>query len=263
MPKIQPGFLVILKGHDKAMRGFSLVELLVVISILAVLMSLLLPALSKAREQTQRTRCLSNLRQFGVASMNYSNAFRGDVPYAGWIPPNTEGRFLFDVDVRRELFLNYGLTNARLWWCPSGVARANPVVSTANFLNDRWFTDPAYGPAWGSNNRAQTNYGYFAGPRRGYTGALAQLYQMPYLLNFSDASAQSTRILWSDPLRDPGVNSGAFAGWRIPVNTHDNAGDASPDGGNQVMADGHGEWRPYRFGVNTQAWNAQTFLYFQ
>jgi prepilin-type N-terminal cleavage/methylation domain-containing protein len=60
--------------------GFTLVELLVVIGIIAVLISVLLPTLGRAREAAKRTQCLSNLRQIGTLLNMYANAHKGQVP---------------------------------------------------------------------------------------------------------------------------------------------------------------------------------------
>jgi len=61
-------------------RGFTLIELLVVISIISLLISILLPALSKAREVATATSCLSNIRQMNMAVLQYTDASEGYLP---------------------------------------------------------------------------------------------------------------------------------------------------------------------------------------
>ena len=67
----------------RSARGFTLVELLVVVGIIAVLISLLMPSLNKARVAAVRTQCLSNVRQFAVAQANYAAEQRNRLVIAG------------------------------------------------------------------------------------------------------------------------------------------------------------------------------------
>src|SRR6478735_150332 len=76
----------------RSRRGFSLVELLVVIGIMAMLIGILLPALIRARESAKMTQCMSNLRQWGVAAQKYADGNGGWLPREGddgdkWFKP--------------------------------------------------------------------------------------------------------------------------------------------------------------------------------
>jgi prepilin-type N-terminal cleavage/methylation domain-containing protein len=66
--------------NERKRAAFTLVELLVVIGIIAVLISILLPALSKAREQANRAQCLSNQKQIVAAILMYAGENKGTLP---------------------------------------------------------------------------------------------------------------------------------------------------------------------------------------
>ena len=75
--------------RDVRRRGFTLVELLVVIAIIGILVGLLLPAVQAAREAARRMSCSNNLKQFGLAMLNYESAHKG-FPY-GSFPHQSPG----------------------------------------------------------------------------------------------------------------------------------------------------------------------------
>jgi prepilin-type N-terminal cleavage/methylation domain-containing protein/prepilin-type processing-associated H-X9-DG protein len=117
-------------GH----KGFTLVELLVVIGIIAVLISLLLPSLNKARESARRVSCASNVRQLCNVMIMYSSENRGVFPDMGngdgsfsnyTTPANTtqDPRLYFiHPGAREELTRKYKMTR-NVFYCPSNPFR--------------------------------------------------------------------------------------------------------------------------------------------
>ena len=73
-------------GQGSRQRGFTLVELLVVIGIIAVLISILLPALTRARRSAYTLQCSSNMRQLSMAMLMYINDNKGRFPAAEFFP---------------------------------------------------------------------------------------------------------------------------------------------------------------------------------
>jgi len=110
--------------------GFSLVELLVVMGIIAVLIAILLPVLGRAREMGRRTTCLSNLRTLGQAMRMYAQDFRDRLPNSN--PPNTAHDYNADNYVLVSLNRAY-VKAPRTFYCPSDRDPAPQSIDTADY----------------------------------------------------------------------------------------------------------------------------------
>jgi prepilin-type processing-associated H-X9-DG protein/prepilin-type N-terminal cleavage/methylation domain-containing protein len=97
---------VLMPPHSKnSERAFTLVELLVVIGIIALLIALLLPALSKAREQANMVKCLATLRSMGQAAHLHAAEHQGYLPMAGkQSAPSLRPQDLRDVGMRKYTY---------------------------------------------------------------------------------------------------------------------------------------------------------------
>lgn len=139
-------------NRGQKIKGFTLVELLVVIGIIAVLIGILLPALSKARDQSKIVKCLANLQQLGLAIDMYANVSKGMMPmgFERWIAcpaitsPDTSGHGRSWAGMLRDV----AKVPTYVFVCPAD-DRANvaspdgflcPIGSESNALNDPRFT---------------------------------------------------------------------------------------------------------------------------
>jgi prepilin-type N-terminal cleavage/methylation domain-containing protein len=101
--------------------AFTLVELLVVIGIIALLMGILLPVIARARESSNRTKCASNLRQFGQFIIIFANEHKGRVPTGHDTPLHNAGGQNMMWMYTKDYFVlvdEYG-ANQRIFICPS------------------------------------------------------------------------------------------------------------------------------------------------
>jgi prepilin-type N-terminal cleavage/methylation domain-containing protein/prepilin-type processing-associated H-X9-DG protein len=109
------------------LKGFTLIELMVVITIIAILAAMLLPALKKAKDTAQSIKCLGNLKQLGLAAINYADDFNGRLPPTLAGPgADTSNPYLWHFFIK-SLGYDGGPAKAAqryskgydVWYCPS------------------------------------------------------------------------------------------------------------------------------------------------
>ena len=130
--------------HLRKNRGFTLIELLVVVAIIALLISILLPSLSKARDIARGVACLSNIRQINLASIMYTDENEGFYPTTNsyWTGMLYEGGYM----PAREAFQCPDFENATGWYVDEFAIPANDpsnwawrnVDYGANYHNITW-----------------------------------------------------------------------------------------------------------------------------
>jgi len=220
---------------SRASRGFTLVELLVVIAIIAVLISILLPSLARARQHALRVTCASNLRQVGQAVHMYASTYGGKVlPYdredqvrydgvsGTWLTyqfPSPGLRKPFNLGLAHTLGF---LPDPRILYCPAMHGNGIDVIGTPD----------AYPKPWGS-----------AGDSKGFIRA-GYLYKPHSKLTRLYPDGPSVRVELYKTLRELG-NERALAMDLLHIDTPLLNRAPHRDGWNILFGDGRVEWRTH------------------
>jgi prepilin-type N-terminal cleavage/methylation domain-containing protein len=228
-------------------KGFTLVELLVVIGIIAVLLGILLPVISKSREQATRTKCASNLRQWAIALHAYASMNRSAFPYnGGAIPPGIPvgGRHIsWNGSVVQDFWRAYLIQNKNLaqragdniLFCPSQDwhrEEGNDTTLLGGLVG--YFYMPGRDP----NNCGNMDY---SGAGNGWVE------KKKFGQHFKNAPIASDMLQYF-------TGDGSWA--RYSSHTKGN----KPTGGNFLFEDGHVLW--YDYSEVTQGGAVDGFLFF-
>ncbi len=113
--------------RSHAFHAFTLIELLVVIAIIAILAAILFPVFARARENARRASCQSNMKQLGLALVQYNQDYDGSYPVTyysgGWQPATTEGGYTATATYPYA-------KSAQIWICPSQTGPDYPKFQT-------------------------------------------------------------------------------------------------------------------------------------
>ena len=227
-----------------ATHGFTLVEVLIVVTIITLLLALLLPSLGHARELARRAVCMSNLAQIATGINSYAIDNERRYPYRGWDWPNMVFRS-GSYDMRPQL---EPYASPEVFYCPSGGFPGG--VDYQSLVDDAddesgWRNPYFVGPPW-NVSVAHITYSIFTGiahPSGLYMPFVPEMANLPILRMTGVALPSETPLASDLTFWEGGINS--FIMHNHPYWPGYAISDPSPIYGGQatVFWDGHSEWR--------------------
>jgi prepilin-type N-terminal cleavage/methylation domain-containing protein len=114
------------------MSGFTLLELLAVIVVIAILATLLIPGFGAAKSKARRVACLNNLRQIGFGVNLYAGDSRDAAP-GGWPPTNSTFNYFQGVTAYKKLLASYATSN--LFICPADIFHYDYLTNSPGYAH--------------------------------------------------------------------------------------------------------------------------------
>jgi prepilin-type N-terminal cleavage/methylation domain-containing protein/prepilin-type processing-associated H-X9-DG protein len=226
-------------------QAFTLIELLIVIAIIGVLMGLLMPTISSAREQARRATCTANLRNIGAALAAYAADHDRKLPYF----TDTCGAWLWDISYKtRDSILKTGAVR-NSFYCPSG-----DLQNTDELWN--WMSGYTVSGYWwlmrrGSGPLSATGP-VLIDPTPGTTpAAMADDFKLPLRTSIGQPRAAELEVV-TDATISQGVPpnrsfAGIAGGWPGHRSNHLKPGNGKLAAGTNILfLDGRVEWRTWK-----------------